>query len=401
MNRRSNRREFLKNSALTGVGFWVTAGVARPQSKSPNEKINIACIGVGGKGSSDTDHAALFGNIVALCDIDDRHLEKKAAKFPNAKKYNDYRQMLDDMEKEIDAVTVSTADHSHAPASVMAMKMQKHVYCQKPLTHDVHEARVMRETAAHYQVATQMGNQGTASNGLRRAVEVIRAGAIGPVREVHVWTNRPIWPQAPKVTARAKSSPVPNHVHWYLFLGSAPDRPYNHAYHPFAWRGWWDFGTGALGDMGCHTANMPFMALKLLYPTSIVAESGEVNPETYPAWAKVSYEFPARDEMPPVKLTWYEGRKNGERVLPPAELTRGQKMSDSGSLLVGDKGILFSPDDYGEHWKLLPEKQFQDYEGPPQTLPRNGKGDAGMKQEWIAAIKAGPRPCPTLATRGP
>jgi predicted dehydrogenase len=169
-----------------------------------------------------------------------------------------------------------------------------------------------------------------------------------------------------------------------------PERPYNKAYHPFAWRGWWDFGTGALGDMACHTANMAFMALKLKYPTSVVAQAGDLNPETYPSWAVVHWEFPARGDMPPVKFTWYEGKRNGKKVLPPEELTKGQHVTDSGSLLVGEKGILYCPDDYGAHFKLLPEKEFEGYKGPPRTLPRNGKGDDGHKAEWIAAIKGGP-----------
>ncbi|HLN28664.1 MAG TPA: Gfo/Idh/MocA family oxidoreductase [Gemmataceae bacterium] len=393
MKRQTNRRQFVKQSAIAGLGFWAAGGLTLADSKSPNETVNIACIGVGGKGDSDTDQAANFGNIVALCDIDDSTLNDKAGKFPKAKKYNDFRKMLEEMDKSIDAVTVSTPDHTHAVASIMAMKMGKHVYCQKPLTHSVYEARMMREVAAKQKVATQMGNQGTAENGLRRAVEIIQAGAIGPVRQVHVWTNRPtgFWSQAPQVTSRPKETPgIPNHIHWYLFLGPAPDRPYHPAYHPFAWRGWWDFGTGALGDMACHTANMAFRALKLGYPTSIVAESGEINPETYPAWAKIHFDFPAREELPPVKFTWYEGKKDGQRVLPSADLTKGLQMSDSGSLLVGDKGILFSPNDYGDAYKLLPEKDFEGYEGPKPTLPRNGRGDDGMKAEWVAAIKGGP-----------
>ena len=301
MNAHKNRRQFLTDTALAGVGFWVAGGLATADSKSANEKLNIACIGVGGKGSSDVDHCGQLANIVALCDVDDHTLEAKARRFPKAKKYHDYRKMLDEMDKQIDAVTVSTPDHTHAPASVMAMRQGKHVYCQKPLTHTVHEARLMRETAEKHKVATQMGNQGTATDGLRRAVEIIRAGVIGPVREVHVWTNRPIWPQGADAILRVGSAraaalaalhgsnpgswhgaTVPEHVHWDLWLGTAPDRPYDPIYHPFSWRGWWDFGTGALGDMACHTANMAFMALKLGSPTTIVAESGEINPETYP-----------------------------------------------------------------------------------------------------------------------
>ena len=389
MKRQRTRRDFLRDTTLVGFGFWVAGGLALAESRSANERLNIACVGVGGKGSSDTDQAGKHGYIVALCDIDETHLNDKARNFPHAARYTDFRQMLE--RKDIEAVVVSTPDHTHAAASLMAMRLGKHVYCQKPLTHTVYEARLMRETAAKYKVATQMGNQGTAENGLRRAVEIIQDGVIGPVREAHVWTNRPIWPQAPGITARPKETPgVPTHVHWYEFLGPSPDRPYHPAYHPFAWRGWWDFGTGALGDMACHTANMAFMALKLGYPTTVYAESGEINPETYPAWAIVHYEFPEREGMPPVKLTWYEGKQNDQKVLPPAELTKGLKMSDSGSLLVGDKGILFSPNDYGAEYKLLPEKDFKEYKGPSERLPRNGKGDEGMKIEWIAACKGGP-----------
>jgi predicted dehydrogenase len=409
MQRRTNRREFLKHTSLAGVGFWVAGGVTLAQSKSANERVNIACIGVGGKGSSDTDQAGVVGNVVALCDIDDHHLQGKTGRFPNAKVYNDFRKMFDEMGKSIDAVTVSTPDHTHAVASLMAMMLGKHVYCQKPLTHTVHEARLMRETAAKHKVCTQMGNQGSAENGLREAVEVIQAGGIGPVREAHVWTNRPIWPQSPQVRARPASAPVPAHVHWDLWLGPAPERPYavypkniangRAAYHDFCWRGWWDFGTGALGDMACHTANMAFRALKLGYPTSVQSENEEVNPETYPGWATITWEFPARGDMPPVKLFWYEGKKNGEKNLFPKELLQGKTLPkellkrknppDSGSLLVGDKGILYSPDDYGARYYLLPIESFAGYQKPTPRLPRNGKGDLGMKMEWVEAIRSG------------
>lgn len=390
MTQRNTRRDFLKQTSAAGLGFWVAGGIAIADSKSPNEKLNFACIGVGGKGSSDTDQVGQIGNVVALCDCDENHLEAKAKKFPEAKKYFDFRKMLEEMGNKIDAVTVSTPDHTHAPASVMAMRLGKHVYTQKPLTHSVYEARRMREIAREKKVCTQMGNQGTAENGLRTAVEMIQAGVIGPVREVHVWTNRPIWPQAPGITARpAESPPIPKHVHWDEFLGPAPERPYNPCYHPFKWRGWWDFGTGALGDMACHTANMAFMALKLGFPTSIVAEAGDVNAETCPSFAIVNYEFPARGEMPPLKFTWYEGKRGGQKVLPPAELFHGENPPGSGSLLVGDKGILYSPNDYGAAFKLLPKEKFEGYKPPEPKLPRNGKGDLGMKQEWVEAIKAG------------
>lgn len=408
MRNQQTRRDFLKTSTAVGVAYWVSGNNTPAFSNSANEEVRIASIGVGGKGSSDTDQAGNHGRLVAICDIDDNKLNakgevlSKSEKHKGFQKFNDFRKMLDEIGKSIDAVTVSTPDHTHAVASIMAMNMGKHVYCQKPLTHSVFEARMMREVAKKNKVATQMGNQGTAENGLRRAVEIIQDGVIGNVKEIHVWTNRPVWDQAPDVVARPTDTPAcPAHVHWDLFLGPAPERAYSPKYHPFAWRGWLDFGTGALGDMACHTANMAFMACKLGYPTSVVAEATDVNSETFPSSAKITFDFPARGELPPLKFYWYEGRqggrhnKEGKQVLPPAELLSkvlkpGQKLSDSGSLLVGDKGILFSPNDYGAQYVLLPEEQYIGYKGPAETLPRNGKGDDGMKAEWVAAIKGGP-----------
>ena len=414
MSEGANRRDFIKYTAATGMGFWVAARKTFAEdatgSKSPNEKVNVASVGVGGKGDSDSSHAGELANIVAICDTNDKTLEKKAKQFPNAKKFNDFRKMFDEMGKEIDAVTVSTADHCHAVVAMMAIKNGKHVYCQKPLTHYIAEARALREAASQYKVATQMGNQGTSENGLREGVEAIQAGAIGPVKEFHVWTNRPIWPQAPHILDRPMNvDEVPPELHWDEWIGPSPFRPFaqkgkgaggkdfNNIYQPFNWRGWWDWGTGALGDMGCHTANLPFMALKLaeVYPTSVKAESGIINPETYPSWASVTYEFPARGDMPAVKAFWYEGKKeigDGKTVknLPPIELFHGAKPSDSGMLMVGEKGVMYSPNDYGANWQLLPKEQFTNFQKPPQSLPRNGKGDQGHKAEWIAAIKGGP-----------
>lgn len=399
--RKQSRREFLQTTAASGLGFWVAGGLTLADSKSPNDKVSFACIGVGGKGGSDTDHVGRLGNMVALCDCDDNSLNRMAERFPKAKKFNDYRKMLDEVGKEIDAVTVSTADHTHAPASIMAMKMKKHVYCQKPLTHTVYEARQMREIAKQMGVATQMGNQGSAANGLRRAVELIQSGIIGPITEAHVWTNRPIWPQAPQVMSRPPEEPIPPHVHWDEFLGPAPARPYGKGYHPFAWRGWWDFGTGALGDMACHTANMAFRALKLGYPTSVVADATDVNPETYPSSAKVTYQFPSRDDMPALTLTWYEGKRDNKKLLPPEELVqkaisidtnprRKGKLVDSGSILVGAKGILYSPDDYGAEFFLSPAKDFEGLnKTKPEKLPINNREDFGMKEEWVKAMKGG------------
>lgn len=393
MSRRSSRRNFLKQSAALAAGLWAAGGVQAADSKNPLEKINFACIGVGGKGSSDTDHVGQFGNIVALCDIDDNTLGNKAKKFEKARTFNDFRKMLEEV-KDIDAVTVSTPDHTHAVAAVMAMKMGKHVYCQKPLTWSVHEARVMRETAKKMKVATQMGNQGTALDGLRKAITVIRSGAIGPVREVHVWTNRPVWPQAPKVMKRPEAQDPPKHVHWDEWIGPAPMRPYsgNRTYHDFNWRGWLDFGTGALGDMACHTANMAFMALKLGYPKTVSGECGDMNDETFPSWASVVWEFPAREGMPECKMFWYEGKKDGQKNLPPKELFHGENPPGSGSLLVGDKGILYSPNDYGASFVMLPKKDFDGFKAPDATMPLHGDGnnDHNQKKDWVEAIKGGP-----------
>lgn len=405
MSQKSTRRDFVKQSAALGTAWWVGSQnlISAEKEKSPVERLNFACIGVEGKGSSDTDSAGKSGNVVALCDIDDRRLEKKAARYPNAKKYNDYRKMLDEMGDEIDAVTVSTPDHSHAPASLRAMRMGKHCFCQKPLTWSVEEARAMRETSAKHKVATQMGNQGTAHSGLRDAVELVRAGVIGDVKEVHVWTNRPIWPQG--AGRPTESQPIPSHVHWDLFLGPAQERPYHSAYHPFKWRGWLDFGTGALGDMACHTANMAVMALDLYDPISVVAEtSGIVENETYPKWSTIKTEFGARvsadgSKLPPATLFWYDGGKMAPKELLPSreefrEIFGKRKAPSSGSLLVGTKGSMYSPNDYGAEFALLPKEKFENLETPKQTLPRlpGGTGDINFAhfQEFAAACKGGP-----------
>jgi len=384
MSGQATRREFIKQGGALSAAFWVTGPVAFADSKSPMERLNFACIGVQGKGSSDTDSAGTYGNVIALCDIDDVRLDAKAKKFPKAKKYNDYRKMLADLGNKIDAVTVSTPDHTHAPASIRAMRMGKHCFCQKPLTHSVYEARLMRQVAREKKVATQMGNQGTSLDGLRDAVEIVRAGGIGDVREVHVWTNRSgrFWKQAmprPKATP-----PVPNNVHWYLWLGSAPDRPYHPIYHPFSWRGWLDFGTGALGDMACHTANMAVMALDLFDPITVEAQSsGVVADETYPAWSIITYQFAKRGKRPPVKLVWYDGGKR-----PPRDLVAGSnvRMPSSGSILVGDKGTLYSPNDYGARFFLLPKEKFADYKKPEPTLARS----PGHFKEFAIACQGGP-----------
>ncbi|HOA71921.1 MAG TPA: Gfo/Idh/MocA family oxidoreductase [Phycisphaerae bacterium] len=411
MARRSSRRNFLKTSSLATAGFWVAARPTLGQSKSPNERLNVACIGVGGMGAGDCrDMAAHGANIVAVCDVNDDAAKGTYEKFPNAKRFHDFREMFDKMHKDIDAVTVSTPDHTHAVATMMAMKLGKHVYTQKPLTHDVYEARVLTEAAKKYKVVTQMGNQGTAEPGLREAVEVIQSGAIGAVREVHVWTNRPVWPQGTgailqhqgvqaALSGKGSSATAPSHIKWDLWLGTAPERPYDPIYMPFKWRGWWDFGTGALGDMACHTANMAFMACNLGYPTSVEAEMSEFNDQTFPMWSVIRYEFPARPhpkggEMPPLKWTWYDGGRDKPAWVTRKlkELAHGRDIPDSGSLIIGDKGTLFSPNDYGAQYVLLPEKDFEGYKPPTPWLPRAPKG--GHKKEFIdACLENKPEMC--------
>jgi predicted dehydrogenase len=403
---RISRRRAIQASAAS-LGYFLTApAFAAERVFGANEKLRVAGIGVGGKGASDIAHAGELMEVVALCDVDSQRSGGSAEKFPHAKRLTDYRILIDTMAKEFDAVTVSTADHHHAPAAVLAMRAGKHVYCQKPLTHTVAEARLMSETAKKHGVVTQMGNQGSAHNGLRRAVELVQSGIIGDVKEAHVWTNRPwvYWKQAPDYVARPKDTPpAPQFLKWNEWLGPAPERPYaiqpdkKPAYHPHDWRGWWDFGTGALGDMGCHTANMAFRALKLDAPIAVIAQASEINSETYPAWGRIDYHYAARGDMPPVVLHWYEGKNGKDRVLPPDELVSkllkpGQKLSDSGSILVGSKGTLFSPNDYGAHFTFTPDEIGKGVQtSMPEKLPEgvgDGKEDQHQKREWVAAIKA-------------
>ena len=404
MTRKTTRRDFIRESVALGTACWVSGRKVVAAEKSPLERLNVAAIGAQGKGGSDISNTARWGaNVVAMCDIDDNHLRKKALEFRQAELFNDYREMLDRIADRIDVVTISTPDHSHAAAGIMAMNLGKHVYCQKPLTWSIFEARRMREVAEKTGVVTQMGNQGTSQNGLREAVEVVRSGGIGAVSEVHVWTNRPIWPQGRGRPDRTDT--VPPHVHWDLFLGPAPERPYlgDKTYHPFNWRGWLDFGTGALGDMACHTANLAMMACDLFEPTAFeaVKNPGIVDNEQFPAFSEIKFEFDTRGDMPPCEMYWYDGgRLPSEDVLPtdllPDSLQKEvrsngrAKALGSGSLLVGSKGKLFSPHDYGGTYHLLPQAHFGDDTPPDPWLPRieaNGSDDERHMWEFIAACK--------------
>jgi len=375
MSIQANRREFLKTAAVTGVGYWVAGGVQARESSSPNERIGMASVGIDGKGESDSGDAARSGNMVAICDVDDVKLANAAARrFPKAKTFNDFRKMLDELGKSIDAVTVSTPDHCHAPAGLMAMRMGKHCFCQKPMTRTIYEARLMGQVASQQKVATQMGNQYTAHEPARKAAAQIQAGMLGTVKEVHVWTNRPIWPQGGE---RPPAADPPESLHWDLWLGPAPVRPYGKgAYHPFDWRGWWDFGSGALGDMACHTVNMPFMALNLRDPISVQAVTSGHNKDSYPKWSIITYEFPALGDRAALKMVWYDG---GKKVSP--DVIGGKNPAISGSAIVGDKATMYAPGDYAENEIVI----IGDVTAPKVEYTRS----PGHFQEWVRAIRGG------------
>lgn len=400
---RKSRRAFVGQSAALGAGVWLGTSLNSKTHASALQSLSAACIGVGGKGGSDTTHIAEQGvSIVGLCDVDKRTLTKKGREFKDAQQFQDFREMLDKLGDKVDIVTVSTPDHTHASAAMQAMRAKKHVYCQKPLTWSIQEARLLRETAEKMGVVTQMGNQGTSENGLREAVEVIRSGAIGDVKEVHVWTNRPIWPQG---SGRPLGSdPVPEELNWDAWIGPAPMRPYKEGfYHPFKWRGWVDFGTGALGDMACHTTNMPVMALKLWDPIAVTAvrNSGIVDGEQYPSSSTLKFEFGEREGLPATDFYWYDGGN-----LPPNEIIKQlpesfqKRIADqkagrldgktSGAVVVGSEGTIFSPDDYGARYDLIRGgKPVKDFTLPEQTLPRipfEASTDERQKWEFVKSI---------------
>ncbi len=387
-----SRRTFFKTAAAASAFTIVPRHVLGGKGfVAASDKINIATIGAGGMGHGNTKNCA-GENIVALCDVDDERGKKTFEMFPDAKRYRDFRVMLE-KQKDIDAVIVATPDHTHTVAAMMAIKLGKHVYVQKPLTRLVSEARALTEAAREYKVASQMGNQGHSGDGVRDTCELIWDGAIGPVREVHAWTNRPVWPQG--IGRPTETPAVPSTLDWDLWLGPSPERPYHPVYLPFGWRAWWDFGAGALGDMACHILDPAFSALKLKYPESVEASiSMYVSPEkmwvkvdnkeTYPRASVIHYQFPAREDMPPVKLHWYDGGLLPER---PEELGPDEEMSEGGSglLFVGDKGKLLCGT-YGGNPRLLPKSYNDSYPKPAKTLKRI---TVSHEQNWINACKGG------------
>ncbi len=375
------RRQFIHGVILGSTGYWLGCQTTA-RRLSPNEKLNIGVVGVANRGGANLTGVA-SENIVALCDVDDIFLQAAAQKFPQAKTYNDFRRMLD--RRDLDAVVCSTADHTHAVVSVAALRSGRHVYCEKPLTRTVSECRIVREAARRGRLVTQMGTQIHAGTNYRRAVELIQSGGIGPVAEVHVWSAV----QYGGMERPTDTLPVPANLHWDLWLGPVSERPYHPDYVPGKWRNWWAFGTGGLGDFGCHYMDLPHWALGLRYCSSVeVVDGPQVHPETVPPWLILRYKYPARGKQPPVKLTWYHGGKQPEilpSILPEDTDKKGNKKKanwPSGVLFIGTKGMLLA--NYGRH-ALLPQKDFAGFEPPKPFIADS----IGHHKEWIEACKTG------------
>lgn len=382
---RLDRRDFLKASgvgaAALSAGVWTQT--ARSQTTSANEKLAIACIGTANRAGDDIQ-GVKSEDIVALVDVDSNYLARAAEQFPGARTYADYREMIEAEGDKIDAVVIGTADHHHAPATIRAIRAGKHVYCEKPLTHTVEEARIVTEAAKKAGVATQLGTQIHAGDNYRRVVEIIQSGAIGDVNEVHVWVGKG-WGGGDLPT---ETTAPPENLSWDLWLGPAPAREYAPGrYHPAQWRRWWAFGQGTLGDMGCHYIDLPFWALDLKYPTHVEAEGPAVHPETCPLGLTVRYQFPERNGLVPVKLTWYDGDHIPKEVA-------GQRVPGSGVMFVGTQGKMFA--DYGSY-RLFPQEKFAGFKPPAQTIPKS----VGHHQEWIDACKNGTPTTCDFAYSGP
>jgi predicted dehydrogenase len=377
MNRSRSRRTFLQSSgALLAGGYWISTAAAQ-ESNSSLEKLNLAAVGATGRAGANLQECR-HEQIVAIADVDANRLEQGARGFPDAAKFSDFRVMLEKLADKIDGVLVGTADHTHAPAAAMALRQKKAVYCEKPLTHTVFEARTLAQLARQQGVATQMGTQIHAGENYRRVVELIQAQAIGQVREVHVWVG------GSYSGAKFDSSePCPAHLNWDLWLGPAPERPYSKNVHPFNWRRFWDYGTGTFGDLACHYMDLPFWALDLRAPTTVQARGAEdVDAVSCPAWVVCEYEFPARGNLPPVKLTWYDGGKKPE-LLASLRDSAGKPFNwGAGQLFVGSEGMLLS--DYSR-LELLPTAKFAEYRRPEPSIPKS----IGHHREWLKAIRDG------------
>jgi len=402
-----SRRSFIGRSATAFAGLTILPGhvVSGLGHIPPSDKLNIAGIGIGGKGKDNLKNM-VGQNIVALCDVDWDYAAPVFTTYPKAKKWKDYRRMLEE-QKDIDACVIATPDHTHALPAIQAMEMGKHVYVQKPLTHSVWESRQLTRTAQKTGVVTQMGIEGHSTDNVRKVAEQIRSGAIGEIREVHAWTNRPIWPQG--LERPTENVPVPETLDWDLFIGPAPWRPYHPAYTPWNWRGWWDFGTGALGDMGCHVLDVIFFALKLGYPVDVESSSTSVNNESPPIASRVKYTFPARPsltnlELPEVTVTWHDGG-----LLPPRpeELADGEPIGSpgGGNLFIGNKGKIIC-DNYGGNYKLLPSnREFPEPGESCHRIPDHPLGGGRHEMDWVRACKESPEnrkaPCAGFDYSGP
>jgi hypothetical protein len=394
---KSSRRKFLRNASVVGAGiFIVPRHVLGCGYIAPSDRLNIAGIGVGGKGAYNLEMAFKSGaaNIVALCDVDDRQAVNARKKYDKASYHKDFRELLSAKAKEIDAVIISSPDHMHAVQALPFMQLGKHVYLEKPLTHDIYEARVLTQAAEKYKVVTQMGNQGSSGDDTRKVETWVQQGIIGDVHTVHVWTNRPTWPQG--IPTPTGNHSIPPEVSWDLWLGTAPQRDYNPAYLPATWRGWTDFGTGSLGDMGCHFIDVPYRALKLRYPIAVECSVGrvwsgffkeEIFTDSYPPSAKIHIQFPARGSMPPVEMIWYDGGilpKRPNELLPDEDFAEW----DGGILFEGSKGKLVAGL-FGRNPKLLPTQKMNDMKLPDPQKPLVKGGWDGHQAQWIDACKKG------------
>lgn len=397
-NTKLPRRKFLQQSALAAAGFYIFPRhvLGGKGYIPPSDKLDIAAIGAGGKANQNIERAYNGGtdNIVALCDVDDRQSKESREKHPKAKYYTDFRKLLENESKNFDAVIITTPDHMHAPMAMAAMQAGKHVYVEKPLTHNIAEARMLTEAAKKLKLVTQMGNQGSSGDGTRMVEAWIAAGLIGDVHTVHTWTNRPVWPQG--IPTPANAMEVPKEVNWDLWIGVAPKRPYHEAYMPFRWRGWWDFGTGALGDMGCHIMDVPFRALKLGYPSSVECSVGSVYEDFFqeadhndscPPSSIIHLEFPSRDNLPAVNFSWHDGGllpKRPEELLPEEPMGDG----DGGVIFEGTKGKIMSGI-WGRNPTLLPTSRMKEEVLPDPVKPLVEGGQDGHQQQWVKACKQG------------
>jgi len=370
------------------------------KTMAANERLQVAAIGVGGKGGSDLQHLAKHGEVIALCDVSQRKLDYAAQQYPQAAKFSDYREMISFMGTKIDVLSVSSPDHTHAHAIQLAMAQGMNVFAQSPLAHTVWETQQIAALAVQRNLSTQVGIQGCASDPFRLAVEYLKAGELGNIQEVHTWTNRPVWPQSPIWINRPKEKQsVPANLNWDAFIGPAENRDYHRIYQPYNWRGWRAFGTGALGDAGLHLLNLAVMGCALNELVSVTCLlSGPVNQETFPAWGRVKFEFMNAKGDSPIPLTWYEGRVGnlsaqelGQKNLPPLDLFHGRTPAQNGCLIRGSRGVLYSPSLYGTKWEVYDGKNWMNPDSlsrPSPRFDRNGYGDSGMKEELIHAIRS-------------